>query len=178
MGNAPRAPHDDHGWVIARDALLQWHAKQRARLGGKGRGMDTSNRDSMDRATDAGTSGPRRLVARVVYDTRAQPLPAGVRTVLQRARRLLFVAEDSEVILQVSPAATSGQIQVMGQVLAAGLPVHGATLRAVGSASVAPQATDQEGAFRLAGLPSGDYTLEIETAEHILELPTLDFSER
>ena len=123
------------------------------------------------------TPGPRssgrRLSARLVYDTNAQPLPSGVRAVMQRARRLLFAADDFEVVLQVSPEAVPERVKIMGQVLAEGLPVAGADVRLDGPTVQRSWATDREGEFRFAELPGGDYTLEIGTPEHVLEMPTL-----
>ena len=128
---------------------------------------DQTSPASGPRATD------RRLMARLVYDTSAQPLPSGVRAVMQRARRLLFAAEDFEVVLQVSPEATPARLKVMGQVLAAGLPVADAELSLDGPPGPRTWTADREGEFRFTELPAGEYALEVGTPERVLELPTL-----
>ena len=128
---------------------------------------DQTSPASGPRATD------RRLMARLVYDTSAQPLPSGVRAVIQRARRLLFAADDLEVVLQVSPEAAPERLKVMGQVLAEGLPVADAGVRLDGPAGPRAWTADREGEFRFAELPAGDYVLEVGTPERVLEMPTL-----
>ena len=50
---------------------------------------------------------------RLVYDTKAQPLSSGVRAVLQRARRLLYAADETELVLQIAPGMAAMQ-QLMG----------------------------------------------------------------
>ena len=120
------------------------------------------------------TSPMHRLLARLIYDTRAQPLPARVRLATQRARRLLFVAEEFEVVLQVSPDPSPNQVKVIGEVLSEGVPVTGATVRLDGPVELTNQVTDLEGKFRLAALPSGGYSIEIGMAEQVVEIPALD----
>ncbi len=119
----------------------------------------------------------RRLLARLIYDTRAQPLPARVRLATQRARRLLFVAEEFEVVLQVSPNPSSSGVRVMGEVLWEGVPVVGATIRLSGPVTPTNQPTDLEGKFRLAALASGGYSIEIGMAEQVIDIPALDLDD-
>jgi hypothetical protein len=116
----------------------------------------------------------RHLMARLVYDTRDEPLAAGVRLAAQRARRLLFVAEEFEVVLQVSPNPSSSGVRVMGEVLWEGVPVVGATIRLSGPVTPTNQPTDLEGKFRLAALPRGDYSIEIGMEDRVVDIPTLD----
>ena len=119
----------------------------------------------------------RRLLARLIYDTRAQPLPAGVRLVAPRIRRLLFMAEEFEVVLQVSPDPSPNRVKVIGQVWSEGVPVVGATVRLAGPAGLTNQVTDLEGQFRLAALPRGDYSIEIGMAEQVVDIPALDLGD-
>ena len=119
----------------------------------------------------------RRLLARLIYDTRAQPLPAGVRLVAPRTRRLLFVAEEFEVVLQVSSDPSPNRVKVIGQVWSEGVPVVGATVRLAGPAGLTNQVTDLEGQFRLAALPRGDYSIEIGMAEQVVDIPALDLGD-
>ena len=116
----------------------------------------------------------RHLMARLVYDTRDRPLAAGVRLAAQRARRLLFVAEELEVVLQVSRDPSSSGFKVMGEVLWEGVPVVGATIRLSGPVTPTNQPTDLEGKFRLAALPSGDYSIEIGMEDRVVDIPALD----
>jgi hypothetical protein len=119
----------------------------------------------------------RRLLARLIYDTRAQPLPVGVRVVAQGARRLLFVAEEFEVVLHVSPDPLPNRVRVLGQVWSAGVPLPAATVRLGGPLELADEMTDSEGQFRLAALPKGGYSIGIDTAEQGVDIPTVDLDD-
>ena len=117
---------------------------------------------------------PRRVAADLVYDTKAQPLPSGVRAVMQqRARRMLFTADDTELVLQVSSDAAPEQLKVVGQVLEEGIPVEGAAIRLDGPRQV-HEATDEEGEFRVGELPKGSYDLAIGTADRVVDVSPLD----
>jgi hypothetical protein len=133
---------------------------------------------------DPGLEGDRRprLVAALVYDTRSKPLPAGVRAVVQRARRLLYTAERFEIVVQISPAIGPDHVRLVGQVLRSGLPVADATIRIDGLVDPARgsiygparTATDDDGSFRLADLPIGRYSVEIGTPEQVVAVPPFD----
>ena len=117
---------------------------------------------------------PRRVSADLVYDTKAQPLPSGVRAVMQqRARRMLFTADDTELVLQVSADAAPEQLKVVGQVLDEGIPVEGAAVRLDGPRQVR-EATDEEGEFRVGDLPKGSYDLAIGTVDRVVDVSPLD----
>ena len=117
---------------------------------------------------------PRRVPADLVYDTKAQPLPSGVRAVMQqRARRMLFTAEDTELVLQVSSDASPEQLKVVGQVLDDGIPVEGAAVHLAGPRQV-HDATDEEGEFRMSELPKGSYDLAVGTADRVVDISPLD----
>ena len=98
------------------------------------------------RGARSGTLGTRSLTAGLVYDTRAQPLPYGVRTLIGHERRLLFAADEYEVVLDVGGDAPGGWSCVTGQVLANGAPVSDV---AVTHADGTSQRTDADGSFRL-----------------------------
>ena len=93
---------------------------------------------------------------------------------MPRARRLLFAAEEFEVILQISRDPSPNQVKVIGEVLSDGVPVIGATVRLDGPVELTSQVTDFEGKFRLAALARGDYSIEISMAEQVVEIPALD----
>ena len=117
---------------------------------------------------------PRRVPADLVYDTKAQPLPTGVRAVMQqRARRMLFTAEDTELVLQVSSDAAPEQLKVVGQVLDEGIPVEGAAVHLDGPRQI-HEATDEEGEFRVNELPKGSYDLAIGTIDRVVGISPLD----
>src|SRR3954470_16467253 len=104
---------------------------------------------------------PRRVPAVLVYDTAAQPLRRGVRAVTQRARRLLFMAEDTELMLQLAPTPIPTRLKLVGQVLDFGEPVVGAAVELSGPAGSIAQATDADGHFCIDELPKGTYAIAV-----------------
>lgn len=119
----------------------------------------------------------RHLLASLVYDTQTQALPRGVRAVTQRARSLLFTAEEFEIILQVSAEAVPERLKLLGQVLLEGTPVA-AAIRLDGPPGRIDGVTDGEGEFRLPDLLLGSYTMEVATVESIIEVQTLSLEDR
>src|SRR3954447_6317399 len=90
------------------------------------------------------------MAAELVYDTRDQALPTGIRAVVREgSRRLLFAADEHEVLLRVTaPSATEG-FEIVGQVLIEGVPTAGVPVRLAGAADYVT--TDRGGSFRLIG---------------------------
>lgn len=121
--------------------------------------------------------GGRRLRARLVYDTRSQALPLGIRAVAQHGRRLLYSADEYELLLQVTTDSSPRWLKIIGQLLADGAPVAGARIQIDGRSSKLDQVADEEGEFRLAPLRRGEYRLEIGAGADLLELPPLDLDE-
>src|SRR4051794_28813048 len=104
-----------------------------------------------------------RIMAHLVYDTKTQPLSSGIRAVVQRARRLLYAADATEVLLQIAPGKKPEQFMLAGQVLDDGMPSEGAAVTLQGPASSIDQVTDEEGEFLIGSLRPGTYGLEIDT---------------
>jgi hypothetical protein len=59
----------------------------------------------------------QRLVARLVYDSAREPLPAGIRAGERVSRRALFAAGDHQVDLQLDRQPTSDLVTLVGQVV-------------------------------------------------------------
>jgi hypothetical protein len=114
-----------------------------------------------------------RIVASLVYDTSTQPLSSGIRAVVQRARRLLYTADDTELVLQVAPGKLPDRLKVAGQVLENGMPVEGAAVCLQGPASHAEE-TDEEGEFLITSVPKGAYSLDIKTPAKEMSIGSLD----
>src|SRR5436190_14808915 len=82
-----------------------------------------------DEACSAGPlAGLRRLVAALVYDTRRQALPAGIRGPGRGRHRMLFAVDHYEVLVNEAVSAKAGQRAVMSQVLWRGDPLPHATV--------------------------------------------------
>jgi hypothetical protein len=115
-----------------------------------------------------------RIEAHLVYDTRSQSLGAGIRAVAQRARRMLYTADEAEVVLQITPDQEPDRRKLAGQVLDEGMPVEGAAVSLHGSVSQVGQETDEDGEFQIGSLPGGAYRLEIDTPVRLISVPPLD----
>jgi hypothetical protein len=115
-----------------------------------------------------------RIEARLVYDTRSQPLSSGVRAVVQRARRVLYAADETELVLQIAPDRQVDRLKLSGQVLDEGMPIEGAAVALQGPVNQVKQATDEDGEFLIPSLPRGEYCLEIGTPARVLAVAPLD----
>jgi hypothetical protein len=116
-----------------------------------------------------------RIEARLVYDTKAQPLNSGVRAVTQRARRVLYAADETELVLQIAPDRQSDRLKLAGQVLDEGMPIEGAAVSLLGpSSKEVAQETDEDGEFQIGALVKGEYSLEIDTPARSLSVAPLD----
>lgn len=113
---------------------------------------------------------PSRVPAVLVYDTAAQPLRPGVRAVTQRARRLLFMAEDTELMLQLAPTSIPTCLKLVGQVLDDGEPVIGAAVELRGPGGHINQATDDDGHFAIDELPKGAYAIAVAARHQSLSV--------
>jgi hypothetical protein len=115
-----------------------------------------------------------RIEARLVYDTKTQPLAPGVRAVVQRARRVLYAADETELLLQIAPDRQADRMNLAGQVLDEGMPIEGASVNLRGPAKQVEHRTDEEGEFVMGSLPKGEYSLEIDTTAGLLSVTPLD----
>lgn len=115
-----------------------------------------------------------RIEARLVYDTRSQPLSSGVRAVVQRARRVLYAADETELVLQIAPDRQADRLKLTGQVLDEGMPIEGAAVALHGAASQVREETDEDGEFLIPSLPRGEYCLEVGTPARVLSVAPLD----
>ena len=115
-----------------------------------------------------------RIEARLVYDTKSQPLSSGVRAVVQRARRVLYAADETELVLQIAPDRQADRLKLAGQVLDEGMPIEGAAVALHGPAAPVQQETDEDGEFLIPSLPKGEYCLEVGTRARVLSVAPLD----
>ena len=115
----------------------------------------------------------QRVTPELVYDTRDRPLAAGVRSVGGPARRLLFAADETELVIQMTPERSPGRVRLMGQVLDNGMPICGARVQLNGPTGLRVKSTDEEGQFCVADVPTGSYHLEIATLTQLLRVDHL-----
>ena len=112
-----------------------------------------------------------RIEARLVYDTKAQPLSAGVRAAGQRARRLLYAADEAELVIQVAQDRQPDLRKLSGQVLDEGMPIEGAAVSLLGPTTSVQRETDEDGEFVIGAIPRGPYSLEVDTPGRHLSAP-------
>ena len=115
-----------------------------------------------------------RIEARLVYDTKSQPLSSGVRAVVQRARRVLYAADETELVLQIAPDRQADRLKLAGQVLDEGMPIEGAAVALHGPTNQVHHETDEDGEFMIPSLTKGEYCLEIGMRARVLSVAPLD----
>jgi len=112
--------------------------------------------------------------AELAYDTADQGLPSGVRAVMREgSRRLMFEAQDYEVLVRVVQDQRTERHEVVGQVLFGGLPLRGAYVRLDHDGPDTPILTDPAGGFRLPPLAPGAYGLSIAVHGEVLMVPPI-----
>jgi hypothetical protein len=97
-----------------------------------------------------------------------------VRAVAQRARRLLFAVDQTEILLQITPEQRADRVRIVGQILDAGAPVENAAISFCGPRAIVDQATDEDGEFRFSDLPKGHYGLDLVTATQLIRVNALN----
>lgn len=103
----------------------------------------------------------RRLIATLVYNLTPQTIRAGVRGRGAGSHKLLFAADEYEVMIQDSPDSRPSRHLLLGQVSWDGESVPGATVLLDGASHRAEMDADQDGSFRFPGLEAGNYQLDV-----------------
>ena len=120
----------------------------------------------------------RTLIAALAYDTRSQALPRGVRTLNQSERRLLYLADDYEILLKVTVDPATGLPRLTGQILADGLPATRAAVQLSDSQAGRRQAVDDDGGFRVVAPRPDVFRLEVDIGPDRVEVPNVDLRDR
>lgn len=106
-----------------------------------------------------GVAAQMARIARRVYDSLLQPLPAGVRGHRASSRQLVYTHEQTTVDVVIKPAERSEHVVVLGQILAAGDPTGSfADLPVALVAPAGPVVTTRTNAL-------GEFRLEFEHVE-------------
>jgi hypothetical protein len=103
----------------------------------------------------------RRLMAALVYDLAPRAARVGVRGAGTAGRKLLFAADQYEVMIQGSPDARPSRHRLVGQVSWEGEPVPEATVLLDGVSHRAETDADFDGSFRFSNLEAGNYQLDV-----------------
>lgn len=117
---------------------------------------------------DADWTAPPLQTA-LVYDTAEHRLPSGIRALVQEGtRRLMFAADEYELVLHVVAGDAGHHARLVGQVLYQGLPLADRWVRLHGVGAPMACATGQAGSFRLPLPVAGVYELEVAAGPHVL----------
>jgi hypothetical protein len=125
---------------------------------------------------DGHDRGPARVAATLVYDTKRVPGPPGIRATLSRARRLLYVAGDAELVLEVVLSLRPSHVRLTGQVLIGGAPADAVAIDLRRDARVLGTVTDDDGEFRIGDLPWGRYGLDCHLMTRTVGVDAIDLS--
>ena len=114
----------------------------------------------------------QRWLATLTFDSRAQPVTAGLRSA-QRAeegqrRQLIYTTEAAEIALTVQSILPDKNFIVTGQIFPVGdTPSHTFSIQLLRDAwEVALAATDQLGEFTFSGLPAGEYDIVVSAGQY------------
>ncbi len=102
------------------------------------------------------------VLANLLFDTFAQPLPTGVRSGAAVARQLVYEAEGLTVDLRVDPQPQSNKICVVGQVLDKGVPRVSPS-----GASIMIWTEKGQPILQVSANESGEFQLEFEVQENL-----------
>jgi len=117
-------------------------------------------------------------LARLVFDTFRDPLPAGVRSATLSGRQMLYRVLEFDIDIRVDESG-NGRSRISGQVL----PGPDRSLDAVAGAEVALSTgrrvvalstTNEIGEFAFEGLADGDYALSIDVLDEILVVDSIE----
>ncbi len=122
-----------------------------------------------------------RLLARLVYDSFREPLPAGVRTQQRRSRQSLYEAGDFQLDLRVEQERGSSQVSLVGQIENRREPARGVSSLPVflssGKRVVARTVSNQFGEFHLNYEPKSHLRLCVPVLQGLgqrIEVPLND----
>jgi hypothetical protein len=110
----------------------------------------------------------------LAYDTAKTGLPSGIRAIVQEgSRRLMFDAQEYEILVRVASIRLTEEYLLEGQVLYEGLPLPGAAVRIDTDEAGDAVLTDRFGGFRLPPLGDGAYGLQIAVDGAVLAVPPI-----
>ncbi len=120
----------------------------------------------------------RRLLARLVFDSRAHPAPVGLRAGEMGERRVLYRADDLDLDLSVRPSAQPGSVLFRGQALRASsspaVLAGGEVLLLREEQVFAHTRLDEAGQFLLDPVPPGPCRLVLALPEEEVVVEGLD----
>ena len=118
-----------------------------------------------------------RWLATLTFDSRAQPVTAGLRSAAEgsQQRQLIYTTEAAEIALSVQSVLPDKNFIVTGQIFPIGdTPTHTFSIQILRDAwEVALAATDELGEFTFADVPAGEYDIVVSAGQYEVVIPSL-----
>lgn len=112
----------------------------------------------------------RRIIATLVFDSRAAGPGFGMRSVHTSSRQLLYSAQDADLDLRIT--VQNEEFIVAGQVIRE--PCAGGVVDISGPTGAAQASLNELCEFTLAPLPAGTYSLRVTMRDVEIEIPELE----
>jgi len=123
-----------------------------------------------------------RLIAKLMYDSFREPLPAGVRSQTSLSRHALYEAGDYCIDLRIEYKNGDDRVDMVGQVVSKrdpNVPAAGSSIvLKSGSESKAQTKTNKLGEFQLAYEPATRLRLHIPMEEKFIEVPLAEVAKK
>jgi hypothetical protein len=118
----------------------------------------------------------KEIIARLVYDSFSEPLPAGVRRRDVASRQTLYATDSMHLDLKIELGDEKGQI--IGQIVAdKELEICGLRIELTQLGRVTNESnTNALGEFVFDDLPKGNYELQIVLDDRMVKTPTVPLS--
>ena len=119
----------------------------------------------------------QRWLATLTFDSRAQPLTAGLRSAAEEGqqRQLIYTTEAAEIALTVQSILPDKNFIVTGQIFPmADTPTDAFSIQFLRDAQeVALAATDELGEFTFSDLPAGEYHMVVSAGQYEVVIPSV-----
>ena len=122
--------------------------------------------------------GPfQRWLATLTFDSRAQPVTAGLRSTVEedQRRQLIYITKAAEIALTIQSILPEKNFIVTGQIFPRrDTPTHAFSIQLLRDAEqVALSAIDELGEFIFSDLPAGEYDIVLSTEQYEVVIPSL-----
>lgn len=119
----------------------------------------------------------QRLLAMLTFDSRAQPMTAGLRSVADdtEQRQLIYTSEAAEIAVTTQPTLPDKNFTVSGQIFPLrDTPANAFSIQLLKDArEVGLVSADELGEFTFANLPAGEYSMVASAGEYEVVISSL-----
>lgn len=119
----------------------------------------------------------QRLLAMLTFDTRMQPVSAGLRSVADdtEQRQLIYTSESAEIAVTIQPTLPDKNFTVAGQIFPVkDTPADAFSIQLLkDSQEMGLVAADELGEFTFTNLPAGEYSMIVSAGEYEIVISSL-----